>query len=275
MLRAVGVSESAVEMTTVRAALLRVADELCTLVASADNPDVAVPGSDWNVGEVTAHLAVGTEAYVGYLSGGTEPFVDVTDIAHGSLARTNAARLDAEPERQMAGLAQRLRVACSTLLEQTEGRDRDEVVFWHGQPIALGDMLGIGLAEYLLHGRDIAAALSQPWTIRPDDARLVLAAALPLLPLLVDPITTATVNARYDVRVRGGVRRAVIITDGKLDVVGDDVSVDCHVSADPVALLLIAYGRRSQWVPILTGKLIAWGRKPWLGPRLVRYLVTP
>jgi hypothetical protein len=67
----------------------------------------------------------------------------------------------------------------------------------------------------------------------------------------------------------------VIITDGVLDVVGDVDRVDCHVSADPVALLLIAYGRRSQWVPILTGKLIAWGRQPWLGPRLVRYLVTP
>jgi Mycothiol maleylpyruvate isomerase N-terminal domain len=157
MLRALGVSESAVEMTAVRAALLRVSDVLCTLVASAANSDVAVPGSDWNVSEVTAHLAVGTEAYVGYLSGVTEPFVDVSDIAHGSLARTNAAQLDAEPERQLAGLAQRLRAASSALIEQTEGRDRDEVVAWHGQPIALGDMLGIGLAEYMLHGRDIAA----------------------------------------------------------------------------------------------------------------------
>jgi uncharacterized protein (TIGR03083 family) len=275
MLRAVGVSESAVEMTEVRAALSRVSDELCTLVAATASADTAVPGSDWSVGEVAAHLAVGTEAYVGYLSGVTEPFVDVTDIANGSLARTNAARLDAEPERQVVGLTERLRAASSALLEQTAGHDRDEVAAWHGQPVALGDMLGIGLAEYLLHGRDIAIALSRPWTIRPDDARLVLAAALPLLPLLVDPVTTAAVNARYDVRVRGGVRRAVIITDGKLGVVGGDEPVDCHVSADPVALLLIAYGRRSQWVPILTGKLIAWGRKPWLGPRLVRYLVTP
>ena len=67
----------------------------------------------------------------------------------------------------------------------------------------------------------------------------------------------------------------MIIDDGNVTVTGDGESVDCHVSAEPVALLLIAYGRRSQWVPIMTGKLIAWGRKPWLGPRLVRYLVTP
>ena len=56
---------------------------------------------------------------------------------------------------------------------------------------------------------------------------------------------------------------------------GTASSVDCHVSADPVALLLVAYGRRSQWVPILTGRLVAGGRKPWLGVRLVRYLVAP
>ena len=46
-------------------------------------------------------------------------------------------------------------------------------------------------------------------------------------------------------------------------------------SAEPVALLLVAYGRRSQWGPVLTGKLVAWGRKPWAGLRLTRYLVTP
>ena len=275
MLRAVDGSEPTNDMAAVRAALSRVSDELCTLLATAPTADVPVPRSDWNVGEVTAHIAVGTEAYVGYLSGVTEPFVDVTDIAHGSLARSNAARLGAEPERRLVDLTQRVRAASAALLEQTEGREGDEVVAWHGQPIALGDMLGIGLAEYLLHGRDIATALSRPWTIRPDDARLVLATALGLLPLLVDPVTTATVSARYDVRVRGGVRRAVIITSGELNVLDDEPPVDCHVSADPVALLLIAYGRRSQWVPILTGRLTAWGRKPWLGLRLASYLVTP
>ena len=262
-------------MVAVRAALTRVGDDLCTLVAPADDAATAVPGSEWNVGEVIAHVAVGTEAYVGYLSGVTEPFVDVSDIASGSLARTSAARLEAEPDRDVVSLTRRVRTAASALLDATAGRDPDEEVAWHGRPMALADLLGIGLAEYVLHGRDIAIALSQPWTIRPDDARLVLAAAVPLLPLLGDPVTTAAVRARYDLRVRGGIRRGLITNNGNVTVTGDGESVDCHVSAEPVALLLVAYGRRSQWVPIMTGKLISWGRKPWLGLRLVRYLVTP
>ena len=262
-------------MSAVRSALGRVASDLCALVEAASSSGVAIAHSEWKVGDVAVHVARGTESCIDYVSGGTAPFLDVSDIAGGTLARTNATRLGEEPERDLPTLAQRLRTASSVLLEQTAGRDGDEVVVWHGQPVALANMLGIGLAEYLLHGRDVADALSRRWTIRAAVARLVLAAALPVLPLLVNPVTTAGVHARYDLRVRGGTRVAITINDGALAVGGDEKSVDCHVSADPVAMLLVADGRRSQWVPILTGRLVAWGRKPWLGVRLVRYLVAP
>ena len=68
----------------------RVAGEVCGLLASAPDAGAAVPGSDWNVGDVAAHLALGTEAYITYARGVTEPFVDVSGIAGGSLARTSA-----------------------------------------------------------------------------------------------------------------------------------------------------------------------------------------
>ena len=138
------------------------------------------------------------------------------------------------------------------LLATTEGRSGDEAVTWNGLTVSLSAMLGLGLGEYRLHGRDVAKALDRPWPITPDDARrprLVLASALPLLPLLVDPSTTADVRAAYDLRVRGGPQVGVVIRDGRLTVGADDGPVDCHVSAEPVALLLVSYGRRSQWVP--------------------------
>lgn len=275
MLGVVGVSRSMVEMPAVREALRRVADDVCSLIASASDGDRMVGDSEWTVCDVAAHLVLGTEAYLTYLDGRTEPFVDVSDIAGGSLARSSAARLDAEPERDLAALADRLRRVASTLLAATTDRDRDEAVVWNGVPIALGDMLGIGLGEFVLHGRDIATALSRRWTTRPDDARLVLAAALPMLPLLVDPRATAGVHVRYDLRVRGGLRHTLTVDDGTLTLDEQQKAVDCHISADPVALLLVAYGRCTQWRPIATARLVAWGRRPWLGPRLVRYLATP
>jgi hypothetical protein len=83
------------------------------------------------------------------------------------------------------------------------------------------------------------------------------------------------VDATYDLRVRGGTRVTVRINNGRVETDLPGERVDCHISAEPVALLLVSYGRRSQWTPILTGRMIAWGRKPWLGVRLMRYLVAP
>ena len=92
--------------------------------------------------------------------------------------------------------------------------------------LELGSMLAMGLGEYLLHGLDIARALSQPWRIEPEDARLVLAAAMPLLPLLVNPATTAGVRVAYDLRIRGGERFMVRIDDGALAVGRSDGGVE-------------------------------------------------
>ena len=119
MLLVVDVFEPAVEISAVRSALGRVSSELCALLESASTPDARLPRSDWNVGDVAVHLAVGTESYIDYVAGGTEPFLDLSDIAGGTLARANATRLSEEPDRDLPMLARRLRTASSTLLEQT------------------------------------------------------------------------------------------------------------------------------------------------------------
>jgi len=42
------------------------------------------------------------------------------------------------------------------------------------------------------------------------------------------------------------------------------------LSADPVACLLVFYGRRSEWPEILRGRMLAWGRRPWLAVSFVK-----
>ena len=73
-------------------------------------------------------------------------------------------------------------------------------------------------------------------------------------------------QATYDIRIRGGNHFHFVFDDGALMVEAPSSrSVDCHISADPVAFLLLAFDRQSQWAAIAKGKLMAWGRKPWLG----------
>jgi len=53
------------------------------------------------------------------------------------------------------------------------------------------------------------------------------------------------------------------------------VRVDCHILASPVALLLVLYGRISQWGPIAKGQLFTWGRRPWRAPGFKNLFLNP
>jgi len=47
------------------------------------------------------------------------------------------------------------------------------------------------------------------------------------------------------------------------------------ITADPVAFLLLGYGRVTQWPQIVRGRLRAGGRKPWFAMRFASLLVSP
>lgn len=68
----------------------------------------------------------------------------------------------------------------------------------------------------------------------------------------------------------------------RLDIMGDtatvgpaDGQVDCILSVDPVAFLRVGYGRANPLTAALTGKVVAFGRKPWLGLTFGSLLAAP
>ena len=52
-------------------------------------------------------------------------------------------------------------------------------------------------------------------------------------------------------------------------------AIDVHISGDPAALLLVFYGREPQWRHIATGRMLAWGCKPWLALTLTSRFHKP
>jgi putative sterol carrier protein len=99
-----------------------------------------------------------------------------------------------------------------------------------------------------------------------------------MLPYFVNHAAAAGVRASFDLRLRDKDSPRVRLTfdDGTLYVAsGPAEPVDCHLSADPTAFLLVMYGRQGPLRPALTGKVVAWGRKPWLAFRMPSLLQRP
>jgi hypothetical protein len=150
---------------------------------------------------------------------------------------------------------------------------------WYGPDVSLSvsTVTAVLAAEQLVHGWDVAKSAGRPWPITVPEAHLVIRAVSSLLPLAANPETTARTRATYGVTVgRGGPRFTVVVDNGTVSVhSGIARRVDCRISADPVAFMLVAYGRVSQWGPIAKGRLRAWGRRPWLAFRFANLFFNP
>ncbi|NUR29951.1 MAG: hypothetical protein HOV83_29560 [Catenulispora sp.] len=176
----------------------------------------------------------------------------------------------------------RIRAAAETVVAATAGRDPAEPcpVPWFGEDtqLQLSTVLGLFLSETLLHTLDVARASRQKWPIPPGTARLVLSLVFPeLMARAVYRERAAKLDAAVRLHVRGGVTIGVEVLRGEVRAVRNPGPgrTDCHVSMDPVGFLLAASGRASQNRQIALGRMVPYGRKPWLAHRLAGLFYYP
>ena len=122
-------------------ALDREVGRFSTMVASAD-PARPVPRSTWTVGDTVAHLATGINAYAAYLGGDASPVIDLSDVAGGSIATSNADRLAADGERDIPTLLALLDTGYAEVRRAAMAMDLDDEVSWHGRAVPLRDDAG-------------------------------------------------------------------------------------------------------------------------------------
>lgn len=259
------------DLPATRAALEAVARRLVGLLEAVPDPAAPTRGLAWTLGETSLHLADGPALYADFARGRAlpEPTIDLGPVF--------ARRMAAQPERTPSLLARRLEANTRRYLAETaELPATHPVPFFGAVTIELAVQSAILLGEFAVHGHDVARSIGRRWPIEAAHARLVVAALTALLPRYVDRASAGGLTATYQVRLRGGPSFQVRF-DGGTAAVGPPQpgAADCRLTADPVTFLLVAYGRRSQWPGILRGRLLAWGRRPWLGPRFQRLLVRP
>jgi hypothetical protein len=221
----------------------------------------------WSIGEVGAHVSQIFEMYPKLVSGEASPLED-----HLDMAPAWERMLAEDDERDPTALAKRIEAATGEFLGAVEKADWNQPVTWHGGlSVPVSSLAPILMNECDIHGLDVATAEGKPWTIPRADAVVIIEGHFPLLPHFVNEQVASGLDVSYELKVRGGRPAYLRVKDSRLSI--DDAStgpVDCHISADPVDYLLVGYGRKSQWGPMLTGKLVAWGRKPWLGFKFAR-----
>lgn len=272
-----------VDYEKARAALAVAGRQTAELLRSAGQGEVRPKGSQWTIGEIGAHLAIALEGFTSAAQGQpevVEAFIPRTECFPDRLAEVTAKTLTIEPERDPVALASLIARRVDRFLCATANRSGAERVPtpWYGEGVSLSlaTATGVLLGEQLFHGYDIAKTIRRPWPLEPDHVRLILGAATSLMPLAVNPQAAARVQATYDIRIRGGPRFLAVVENAAVRIeTWTSRPVDCHISADPLAFALVAYGRIGQWGPIAKAELVAWGRRPWLALRFKSLFFNP
>ncbi|MFD8733799.1 maleylpyruvate isomerase family mycothiol-dependent enzyme [Streptomyces sp. NPDC059618] len=255
------------------AAIHGTAEEIAALLRPDADMARPIPGATWTVGQAAAHLALANELMARIAEGRPRPYGDGTPQ---SLAEANERSLAEFTERRAEPLAAMIveqAGACAEALEK--GSLEGPVV------TPLGSMSRRELGAYLLthmlgHGYDLARALGRPHMIDRSRAALTLPFLLRAMPRVAEPRNTAGMNARYAVRLWGGGAFGVTLTDGVVTVDEEPAArPDCTISIEPVTFLLMALGRQGQVAPILRGRILVRGRKPWLAPRFPGLFTAP
>ena len=245
------------------------ADRFVRLVTAAPPDDPRVPATpDWTITDTFGHVAMEPSRY--------------RDLAKGSgdwprraseLPAFNARQIAELPTRDRHQLGDILAADLNSLLDTVAGfGDVAPMMYFDGDQRIRADVaLGTLIGEFVVHGYDIARLLRKPWPIDAALAPMIIRGQHQVMPGWVNSESSDGHTATYLFRLRGQDAYVYEFTDGRL-VVNPDMprTIDVHISVEPVTGLLLSYGRCSPTRAALTGKIFAWGRKPWLAPRFTQ-----
>ena len=263
-----------------RISIIGAANRVATVVRNAPDPSAKVPGLEWTLAETSVHLATETREYAQLLAGelDVDEYMRFTSQGRTPTERSailSARQLEQNPDRDPEHLAMAIESAAELFVAAAASRVPDDRVrVTNGLSFAAEKVTKVILGEYLIHGRDIARAARVPWSISRTDALKVIDGVVSAVPEYVNPDTARDIRVSYELRFRGGSRYRLDFDHGRVGIGGAGEKVDCKISADPVAFLLVGYQRTGQWDQILRGRIMAYGRKPWLGMKFGQLLTA-
>lgn len=269
----------------IRGSVADVVPRLRDLLLSVRDPDARAVG-EWSIAETVSHLSfvfAGDGAIARMGETARERLPIPSGLRAEAVREMNAGMLAADSERDVHALAERIDGLAKDALARLEEMTGEEPVPWLGGiTVPVSAVTSHLLFEIVLHGFDVARGAGLPWRIEPRHAIFCLEDFLFRVLAELDPAAfvdrerAAGLRAAFEIRLRGGGRTTLAFDDGRLTVERAGARrADCVVSADPSAFLLVGMGRIGAAKPALTGKIVAWGRRPLLATKLPHLIKTP
>lgn len=264
------------------------------LLRSVADPHAAAVGG-WTLSETAMHLSQVWIVVPGMadddLSGAYEVVPERRGTAGASLITdvwelgdVTRSGVSGDTERDPTVLADRIEDRARRFLERLDAEVAATSHAWlvEGTTVTTTTLVCHLLNETIVHGYDIARAAGRKWPIVRRHAAMVIEGfVFPVVSALdpramVDQQSAEGLRANFEVHIRGGGNHLFSYDNGTLLIERPgERRVDCHLSVDPAAMLLVVWRRRSHWPAIARGQLVAWGRKPWLGPRFPALMRNP
>lgn len=246
-----------------QAAYADVTSRIAAMLRAQPTLDIRIGGgSVWTLREAGVHLVAWSNVYRDIAAGATS---SVASLDRAYVAATSEALHADIAESDPGKVADLVEAAAAAYLRQTAGWSGERRTSWHaGLTLDLADVTTILTADALLHGYDIACTLGMPWPVDGGLALMIIGSYAPLLGRILDPVRTAGHTAAYGIELRGGPSLVTRFSGGKLSLEGPGTQVDCRISADPAAFLLVFSGRMSRWPAVALGLVSADGPRPEL-----------
>jgi putative sterol carrier protein len=212
----------------------------------------------WTNAEIAAHMLASVTEAERAVSGQPSAY-DVQPSAE-----LDERMVAAVPERNTAVLAQLLRERTASFTETVSAlRATDPLKAPRATVGALTALLAL---DHHLHGGQVAETSGDRWT---SEVAGLHAALSTVVPYAFDPEAARGFRGSYALRLRGMEPVTYSVDDGRLtmNVPG---RTDCVLTTDVPTFLRMGIGALSQARAVLTGRMRAGGRRPWLAGRVNR-----
>ncbi|MEM8706122.1 MAG: maleylpyruvate isomerase N-terminal domain-containing protein [Actinomycetota bacterium] len=239
------------------ASLLGRADGVAmTMRRNADRGDAWVSVLSWSLAELAAHVVSVPAIYRRVID---DPG---SFVVPESMAAFGQRELEAVGTYDLAELADLLIANVEALV--TSLAAAPERVPFYTTTMTRAGVLGVALNELSMHHRDMALVVDEPFEMSARDVDITMHGMMPASEVFCDHEVALRSTGTYHLGLRGGSDWTIGVADGLVSVrAGRPDRADVRIVGDPLAMVLMSFGRQNPVMSVVTGKVMVTGRRPW------------